>query len=660
MPSPLSSLGVARGGSAPRGTGRMLRTGSGGSGGDAPASPGFARTFSSTELGVGTVPEAKRGLGRYDRTEASRGLRWRLVACALGCVVSLVVLVLLGTLGDARNDVRHVVVFDGGSSSTRVHVFQLDVPPAGLPTVKAHLGVRRAVPGLSHFADDPGKVTEYLKPLLMFAETLVPRNTRKQTPVLVMATAGLRAVQAEDDERMRMNVDAKNELQESRAELVLEHCRSAVRHSAFQFRDEYVELIDGKTEGLYAWISVNYAFGTIHEKPENTMGVLELGGASMQITFRPEKKPPEMYRTELLATGRKWSVYTHSALGLGLDAARSSYLKGIYDNGSDTSKNENEKSEIFDACALRGTPDDQLSSDLLVGNKVTPRGNFNACRLEAGKLLGAGQTTCDDFGEDATKYEKHANNKCGVGGSFLPPLRGSFLATENFAHTVVFLWNAGYLEVEPGEASIEDVARAGELLCASKWEDAVRGERTIRMNGKRGVGKQSESFTPTPSDLANACFGVSYVVATLRDALSVDESKQNVVRFSNQVDGITVDWAMGAGIAHVAAARDGTATQTNYAYGPVVFYGWSVSVTRMTGLDAYKTRILLGIGVPFVCVVGGFLRQHSSRLKKTASGSGVFDQTQLRLGELKVRLTLGVPSKGGVTSPTKGRGWKGN
>jgi hypothetical protein len=28
-------------------------------------------------------------------------------------------------------------------------------------------------------------------------------------------------------------------------------------------------------------------------------------------------------------------------------------------------------------------------------------------------------------------------------------------------------------------------------------------------------------------------------------------------------------------------------------------------------------------------------------------------QAQLRLGELKVRRTLGMPSKGGVTSPTK-------
>jgi Golgi nucleoside diphosphatase len=44
----------------------------------------------------------------------------------------------------------------------------------------------------------------------------------------------------------------------------------------------------GEEEGVYGWISVNQAYGTLLQEQENTLGSLDLGGSSMQITFFPK------------------------------------------------------------------------------------------------------------------------------------------------------------------------------------------------------------------------------------------------------------------------------------------------------------------------------------------------------------------------------------
>jgi len=445
----------------------MLRTGSGGGGVQvAPASPGggFARTVSSTELGGAEyVTDARRtaGLQKHDRhaksrggalPEASRAFVAKLAVCALACLAALAALVLVGTLRGADSETRRLIVFDAGSSSTRVHVFELDVARRGsrLPTVRAHFEApRRASPGLAEFAADTDhdvgglpdakhanetrdeQMEAYLGPLLRFAESVVPRSLRAETGTLLMATAGVRALPP---------------AQQARA---LERCRSVLNRSAFgtsperlqnvSERTPNVRVITGADEGLYGWIAANYAAGTLYDPPTSTVGVVELGGASAQVTFRPETKPPRAYRAELVVADRKWAVYTHSALGLGLDAARRAYERRARDAraaeaaGNASSFFSGKKpglgaappaTTLVDPCALAGSEP--------LGSPVG-RGDFAACRAACAELMGARQ---NDQTLSAT----------GFGGSFLPPLRGSFLLTENFAHAARFLRDAGFLD----------------------------------------------------------------------------------------------------------------------------------------------------------------------------------------------------------------------
>lgn len=39
----------------------------------------------------------------------------------------------------------------------------------------------------------------------------------------------------------------------------------------------------GEEQGVYAWVSANYALGTLNSDPRETTGIVELGGASLQV-----------------------------------------------------------------------------------------------------------------------------------------------------------------------------------------------------------------------------------------------------------------------------------------------------------------------------------------------------------------------------------------
>lgn len=41
----------------------------------------------------------------------------------------------------------------------------------------------------------------------------------------------------------------------------------------------------GEDKGMYAWIATNYALGTLGGEPDATVGIVELGGASLKVLF---------------------------------------------------------------------------------------------------------------------------------------------------------------------------------------------------------------------------------------------------------------------------------------------------------------------------------------------------------------------------------------
>uniref|UniRef100_A0A7N0RH47 Apyrase n=1 Tax=Kalanchoe fedtschenkoi TaxID=63787 RepID=A0A7N0RH47_KALFE len=239
----------------------------------------------------------------------------------------------------------YAVIFDAGSSGSRVHVFcfdeRLDLIPIGQDL---ELFVQKK-PGLSAFAKDPKLAAESLLPLLEKAQNVVPSELRSKTAVRVGATAGLRA------------------LGTAASENILQEVRNLLKDSSLKSQADWVTVLDGSQEGSYEWVTINYLLGNLGKDYSNTVGVVDLGGGSVQMAYAISEadaaKAPKIsdgedtYVREMYLKGAKYYLYVHSYLRYGLLAARAEILSvnkdadnpciltghlGSYDYGGETFK----------------------------------------------------------------------------------------------------------------------------------------------------------------------------------------------------------------------------------------------------------------------------------------------------------------------------------
>lgn len=61
--------------------------------------------------------------------------------------------------------------------------------------------------------------------------------------------------------------------------------RNYLSTTPFKFQDKWARVISGEEEGVFGWITVNYLASTLVPQGGTTLGALDLGGASTQITF---------------------------------------------------------------------------------------------------------------------------------------------------------------------------------------------------------------------------------------------------------------------------------------------------------------------------------------------------------------------------------------
>ncbi|XP_052010284.1 ectonucleoside triphosphate diphosphohydrolase 6-like [Xyrauchen texanus] len=215
----------------------------------------------------------------------------------------------------ASEYIQHGIMFDAGSTGTRIHIFKFQMEPNEAPKL-AHETFRAIKPGLSAYADDPEKSKEGLLELLKVAKGTIPDVLWSSTPVVLRATAGLRLLPGE------------------KATVLLDKVREVFSESLFFYRPDSVSIMDGTDEGISAWITINFLIGGLHGSETPTVGMLDLGGGSTQITFalRDEKTiqtSPIDYVTSFQMFNISHALYSHSYLGLGLMSARLAVLGGI-------------------------------------------------------------------------------------------------------------------------------------------------------------------------------------------------------------------------------------------------------------------------------------------------------------------------------------------
>ncbi|XP_006659435.3 probable apyrase 6 isoform X2 [Oryza brachyantha] len=467
-----------------------------------------------TTLAATTTTASPAASSRMGARRSGGGSRRRLLVGALALLVaSVLALLLLVARSPSR---RYGVVIDAGSTGSRVHVIAYRSAAAAgagagagaLPRIDwARTASMKATPGLSSFASDPGSAGRSLGPLVEFARRRVPPESWAETDVRLMATAGLRLLDA------------------AVAEAVLESCRVLLRESGFQFQDEWATVISGAEEGTYAWIAANYALGTLGDDSQDTTGIIELGGASVQVTFVTDKPLPPEFSHTLKFGDVTYNLYSHSFLHLGQNVAYESLHDMLSTPGlKSMATHLISQAKYRDPCTPRGFSSMEGAVKLpasVLESKVDYRpyahavGNFSECRSAALTLLQKGREEC--------RY-----HECRMGAAFVPDLVGNFVATENFYHTSKFFGLRS-------KSFLSALMLAGEQFCHGDWSK---------------IKKEYRSFNE--GELLLFCFSSAYIVALLHDTLKVplDDKRIDV---ANQIGGMPVDWALGAFIVQKAS-----------------------------------------------------------------------------------------------------------
>ena len=186
-----------------------------------------------------------------------------------------------------------IAVIDAGSTGSRLHIYAYDMDETNTPVNINEVWNNKVKPGFASIDPNSNTIKSYLG-------TLFANAPQQQIPVYFYATAGMRLLPSSRQ---------KIYYQE------LQHWFS--QQSEWNLVD--AKTITGNEEALYDWLSVNYHLGTLKSSQNKSVGVMDMGGASVQIVFPIQKDEliNSHDKVELDLYGQHINLFVHSFLGLG-------------------------------------------------------------------------------------------------------------------------------------------------------------------------------------------------------------------------------------------------------------------------------------------------------------------------------------------------------
>ncbi|EIW59303.1 guanosine diphosphatase [Trametes versicolor FP-101664 SS1] len=426
--------------------------------------------------------------------------------------------------------VQFALMIDAGSTGSRIHIYKFN--NCGPSPGYEYEVFKQRQPGLSDYRYAPSAAAESLDELLDEAMRVVPEPLRKCTPVAVKATAGLRL------------------LGDAESAAIL----AAVRH---RIEDKYpfslqggadsVVIMDGRDEGVYAWITANYLLDTIRSSsPAGTepYAVLDLGGASTQIVFEPTFKmaKPDAtleegeHKYDLAFGGKKRVLYQHSYLGYGLMRARASVHKVVEFMNGLLGKSHGKDAVVPNPCLAKGTErrveieDERLGEKYNVTMVGADIGNYEACNRVV-ELVMAKDAICEV-------------KPCSFNGVYQPSL------LETFPHGKILLLSYFYDRLGPFLAAtshpltpplhVGTFAELAQTVCEgpAAWRARWGADRALL-----------EELEGRPEH----CLDLTFMHALLR--LGYEFGADREVQVGKQIEGTELGWCLGATIAMVTGAE---------------------------------------------------------------------------------------------------------
>ncbi|RWR73016.1 putative apyrase 7 [Cinnamomum micranthum f. kanehirae] len=244
----------------------------------------------------------------------------------ISIIITVNMVIVIGLYYVFRPDKAHTtssfftVVLDSGSTGTRVDVYEwsrnirsihnLPIMLHSLPDNSTrsplrhdacHYHCMQTEPGLDKFVHNFSGISTALEPLLQWAELQIPPQRHKETPVFLLATAGLRRLPSED------------------ADWIIENAMDVLRRHQFMYRRSWVRVLSGKEEAYYGWVALNYKLGRLGNSLEvPTLGVLDLGGSSLQVVIETggSRDSQHFIQSKIGSAAHQLLAYSLPAFGL--------------------------------------------------------------------------------------------------------------------------------------------------------------------------------------------------------------------------------------------------------------------------------------------------------------------------------------------------------
>ncbi|EMC98054.1 hypothetical protein BAUCODRAFT_120961 [Baudoinia panamericana UAMH 10762] len=428
--------------------------------------------------------------------------------------------------------VQYALMVDAGSTGSRIHVYRFNncgPTPELEDEVFEMTAKKEGGSGLSSYRSDAEGAAKSLDVLMDVAVKNVPEKLQGCTPVAVKATAGLRKLGPE--------------MSEAILKAVRERLETVYPFPVVSADKGGVEVMDGKDEGVYAWITTNYLLGKIGGPDKTpTAAVFDLGGGSTQIVFQPtfpmasnggmpQKMAEGDHKYSLSFGGRDFDLYQHSYLGYGLMEARNNLhrtvVQGLYDAHSTDASKSWLSEPISNPCFQPGISrnvDVNLEENHPLGKTVTVN--------MTGPAAGA-PAQCRALAEKTLKKDATcALTPCAFNGVHQPSL------SKTFAREDIYLFSYFYDRTQPlgmpESFTLQELKDLTAQVCSGPENDGWSAFESVPGAVDELVGEPQ------------TCLDLNFMLALLHTGYEMPIDRE--VKIAKKIKGNELGWCLGASL----------------------------------------------------------------------------------------------------------------
>ncbi|KAI5612799.1 ectonucleoside triphosphate diphosphohydrolase 2-like [Silurus asotus] len=403
------------------------------------------------------------------------------------------------------------VVLDAGSSHTTMYVYRWPADKQnGTGVVTQHTECKVKGGGISSYAGQQGAAGRSLEACLKQAMMDVPQARHHLTPVYLGATAGMRLMNISSPEKSTQ---------------VLQEVAQTIK--SFPFKFQGVKILSGKEEGAYGWVTANYLlenfikYGFVGQwlnPGRPTVGALDLGGASTQITFAIQEEVEDLENSMTLRLyGQNYSLYTHSYLCYGTNEFLRRLLVHLIMTQDNTGTvhhpcypSDHRETlyllQVFDSPCIKSQRPALYTPETLV--MIQGTGSYQHCLGNVSEIF---------------SFQKCSFSQCSFDGVFHPNTSGGFMAFSAFFFTHSFLKKSTGIYI----STPLQLQQAAQAVC----------NMTLL--------KMSEDFPEQKSYLRDYCALTAYIQVLLLKGFHFDNHSFPRVSFQKKAGDSSLGWSLG-------------------------------------------------------------------------------------------------------------------